>query len=87
LFLSQKGGLLTRWQARRILSAAGEAVGLAKISAHSLRKTFGYHVYKKTKGDLGMVQKLLNRSAAENTLKYIGIDEKKINKTYMDLNL
>jgi integrase len=87
LFLSRKGGPLTRWQARRILSAAGTAVGLSKIGTHSLRKTFGYHVYKKTGGDLGLVQKLLNHSAAESTLRYIGIDREKMDRTYMDLNL
>jgi integrase len=46
LFLSQKGGRLSRSQAWRILKEAGETVGLKNIGTHSLRKTFGYHVYK-----------------------------------------
>ena len=87
LFLSKKGGPLSRWQARRILNAAGTAVGLERIGAHSLRKTFGYHVYKKTGGNIGLVQKLLNHSTAESTLRYIGINREQMDSTYLDLNL
>ncbi|MDR1481566.1 MAG: site-specific integrase [Synergistaceae bacterium] len=87
LFRSKKGGHLSRWQARRILSKAGKSVGLEKIGTHSLRKTFGYHVYKKTGGDIGMVQKLLNHSTSENTLRYIGIDREKMDNIYLNLNL
>jgi integrase len=87
LFLSKRGGALSRWQARRILRAAGKSVGLEKIGTHSLRKTFGYHVYKRTGGDIGLVQKLLNHSTSENTLRYIGIDREKMDNTYLELNL
>jgi integrase len=87
LFPSKRGGSLSRWQARRILKEAGESVGLQKIGTHSLRKTFGYHVYKMTGGDIGLVQKLLNHSTSENTLRYIGIDREKMDNIYLDLNL
>jgi integrase len=87
LFPSQKGGPLSRSQAWRIIRAAGESVGLDKIGTHSLRKTFGYHVYKKTGGDLGLVQKLLNHSTSSITLKYIGIDREKMDRVYLELNL
>jgi integrase len=87
LFLSQKGGALSRSQAWRILKKAGESVGLDNIGTHSLRKTFGYHVYKKTGGDLGLVQKLMNHSESRVTLRYIGIDGERLDNTYMELNL
>ena len=87
LFLSKKGGSLSRWQARRILNAAGTAVGLERIGTHSLRKTFGYHVYKNTGGNIGLVQKLLNHSTAESTLRYIGINREQMNNIYLNLNL
>jgi integrase len=87
LFPSRNGGALCRWRVRRILHAAGEAVGLDRIGTHSLRKTFGYHVYRKTGGNLGLVQKLLNHSSSGDTLRYIGIDREEMNATYMDLNL
>ncbi|MDR2176007.1 MAG: site-specific integrase [Synergistaceae bacterium] len=87
LFLSQKGGTLSRSQAWRILKEAGKSVGLENIGTHSLRKTFGYHVYKKSGGDLGLVQKLMNHAESRVTLRYIGIDGEKLDSTYMDLNL
>jgi integrase len=87
LFLSQKGGTLSRSQAWRILKKAGEFVGLKNIGTHSLRKTFGYHVYKKSGGDIGLVQKLMNHAESKVTLRYIGIDGEKLDNTYMELNL
>jgi integrase len=87
LFSSRKGGRLSRSQAWRILKAAGKSVGLENIGTHSLRKTFGYHVYKRNNGDIGLVQKLLNHSISGVTLNYIGIDRERIEKTYLELNL
>jgi integrase len=83
----RKGAPLSRWRARRILHAAGEAVGLNRIGTHSLRKTFAYHVYRRTGGNLGLVQKLLNHTSSADTLRYIGIDRDEMNSTYLELNL
>ena len=87
LFVSRKKGVLSRIQAWRVLKAAGESAGLNNIGTHSLRKTFGYHVYKKTGSDIGMVQKLLNHSASGTTLRYIGIDREKMDNVCLELNL
>jgi integrase len=90
LFPSQQGdGLvsLSRWQARKILSAAGKSMGLNRIGTNSLRKTFAYHVYKDSGGDLGLVQKLLNQSCAESTLKYIGVEPGQVKSNPLELNL
>ncbi|MDR2175489.1 MAG: site-specific integrase [Synergistaceae bacterium] len=88
LFPSKRKGLpLSRWRARRILHAAGQAVGLSRIGTHSLRKTFAYHVYRRTGGNLGLVQKLLNHTSSADTLRYIGIDRDEMNTTYLELNL
>jgi integrase len=83
----RKGVALSRWRARRILYAAGQAVGLSRIGTHSLRKTFAYHVYRRTGGNLGLVQKLLNHTSSADTLRYIGIDRDEMNSTYLELNL
>jgi integrase len=83
----RKGVSLSRWTARRILHAAGKAVGLTRIGTHSLRKTFAYHVYRRTGGNLGLVQKLLNHTSSADTLRYIGIDRDEMNSTYLELNL
>jgi len=87
LFVSRKGGKLSRFQAWRVLKAAGESVGLKNIGTHSLRKTFGYHVYKRYDADIGLVQKLLNHSTCGVTLRYIGIDREKMDNVFLKLNL
>ena len=87
LFFSQKGGAMSRIHAWRILKAAGEAVGLQNIGTHSLRKTFGYHVYKNSDENIGLLQKLLNHSSVKDTLQYIGIDREEMEDVYMALNL
>ena len=51
------------------------------IGTHSLRKTWGHRVYKSTL-DIAIVMSILNHSSAEQTLKYIGIEQEMINKVY-----
>lgn len=48
------------------------------FACHSLRKTFGYHYYKRTK-DIALLMDLFNHSKESITLRYIGIaiDEKR----------
>jgi integrase len=88
LFPSRKGGgPLGRQQAHRLLAAAGRAVGLAGVGTHSLRKTFGYHVYRRSGGNLGLVQRLLNHSRSGDTLRYIGIDQETMDAATLELNL
>jgi len=88
LFVSRKKGApLSRGQAWRVLKAAGKSVGLNNIGTHSLRKTFGYHVYKRKGADIGLVQKLLNHSTSGTTLRYIGIDKEEMDNVYLELNL
>ena len=69
------------------MNRAGKAAGLECIGTHTLRKTFGYHVYKKSGGNLGLVQKLLNHSNSGDTLRYIGIDKEDMDSAYLQLNL
>lgn len=77
---------LTRVQAYRILNGAAREVGLEKIGTHTLRKTFWYHMYKRT-GNLALVQKLLNHSSSGDTLRYIGIEQEDMDEAYLRLNL
>jgi len=53
------------------------------IGSHSLRKTWGKFYYEKYK-DIATVMKILNHSSIESTLRYIGIDRKRIHKIYED---
>lgn len=76
LIKSREGGNkpISRAMAYKILKDAAKEVGLDSIGTHSLRKTFGYFVYKDTK-DVAALQKLFNHSNPEETLRYIGIEQ------------
>lgn len=83
LFKSRKGEFaITRIQAYRIINQACRKAGIKdKIGTHTLRKTFGYHFYKKTK-DIALLQTIFNHSSPTITLRYIGI-----NQDIIDANL
>lgn len=74
LFRSRQGcnSPISRQQAWNILRKAGQRFGLDSIGTHTLRKTFGYHLYQQTH-DIVLVQHMLNHSTQEYTLRYIGI--------------
>ena len=75
LFYTQKHCRLDRAQAYRILNKAAQAVGVKeRIGTHTLRKTFGYHHYKKY-NDIVPLQKIFNHSSPSVTLRYIGIEQ------------
>jgi integrase len=61
----------------RILKNTGRKLGVDNIGSHTMRKTFGYHFYNKTK-DIAMLQHLFNHSSATVTLRYIGITHESI---------
>lgn len=78
LFPSRKGnGHISRIQAYRQLNKAAEMVDVDHIGCHSLRKTFSYWYYKEFK-DIASLQKILNHSHPEVTLRYIGITDEEI---------
>lgn len=76
LFPSRKGEdqPLSRVSIWRILSTAGQRVGLSNIGPHSMRKTFGYFLYK-NQTRIEIIQDLLNHSSQRETLRYIGITQ------------
>ncbi len=75
----------------RILKGVAKDLGItAKISTHSLRKTFGYHQMVMSNNDnrkLLLLQKIFNHSSPAQTLDYIGITSEEIEDAYKKLNL
>ncbi|HFU6602492.1 TPA: tyrosine-type recombinase/integrase [Bacillus pacificus] len=75
LFPSRKGDkAISKIQAYRQLNKAADFAGVEAIGTHTMRKTFGYWMYKQTK-DVAMLQDMLNHSKPSVTLKYIGINK------------
>lgn len=79
LFPSRKGNKpITRIQAYRQLNKAAGMVDIPEgIGTHTMRKTFGYWHYKQFR-DIAELQKILNHSHPEITLRYIGITDEQI---------
>lgn len=87
LFASRKGNShISTTQAYRALQKAADALGREDIGTHTMRKTFGYHHYKKH-GDVATLQKLFNHAAPSITLLYIGITDDEIDATLEDFAL
>lgn len=71
---------ISRVQAYRILNHSAKAIGLSEIGTHSMRKTFGYHYYKRT-NDVATLMELFNHSSQSVTLRYIGINQDVLNQS------
>lgn len=73
---------LDRFAAYEIIKTACKKAGIeGKIGTHTLRKTFGYHHYKKFK-DVAILQKIFNHSSPSIILRYIGIEQDEIFESY-----
>ena len=87
LFMSIRNKRLDRSQVYRKINEACRAVGIGgNIGTHTMRKSFGYHHYKKYK-DVAMLQLIFNHSTPNITLRYIGIDQDEIDDSYKHFEL
>lgn len=88
LFKSKKNAQpISRQQAYRIINNAAKEVGIpGKIGMHTLRKTFGYHAYRKGIA-ISILMEIYNHHSRAETLKYIGIDKSEQHRIKVDVNL
>ena len=89
LFQSREGAQkpLSRQQALNILKNAAIAVGIKdNVGTHSLRKTWGYHAWKKGFNP-AIIMETLNHSDLTVTKRYLGIQQDDINNLYGSLKL
>lgn len=64
---------ISRQAARADMKEIGRVCGLEqRIGCHTMRKTFGYHYYQRTK-DVAILQEWFYHSAPSTTLIYIGV--------------
>ncbi len=92
LFLSQKRGALTVKSVNRIIRETCKELGVkGRYGSHTLRKTFAYHCYmaniQHDPGFINTLQVMLNHSNSRVTLRYIDVDQEKIENVYQNLNL
>lgn len=82
---------LTARSIERILKGVAADLNIsAKVSTHTLRKTFCYWIMVYGNNDhrrLLLLQRMLNHSSPAQTLDYIGLTEEEISEAYQTLNL
>ena len=82
LFVTKFNNRMDRITAYRLLNRVCGLMKLdIKIGTHTLRKTFGYHFYKQYK-DIVILQKIFNHTNPSVTLRYIGIEQDEVYKSY-----
>ena len=88
LFVGDKGSRMHRSIVYRFLNEAVDTLKLevGAIGTHTMRKTFGYHHYKKF-NDVALLQRILNHSSPSITLRYIGISQEEIDYSYENFEL
>lgn len=88
LFKSRQGGekAISRQQAYNIIKQAAAHFNIYNVGTHTMRKTFGYHMYMKTKDGM-LLMKIFNHSDIHITLRYIGVEQDTINKAMAAFDL
>lgn len=78
--------LTTQAVYRMFKRISGSEPSLKGLTAHSMRRTFGYHFYKRTH-DIVTLMKIFNHSSQAITLRYIGVEKEDIDKELADFKL
>ncbi len=87
LFIGKKHKRLDRSQVYRFLNETCKELNIkCNIGTHTMRKSFGYHFYKKY-NDIALLQQILNHSSPAVTLRYIGITQDEIDISYYGFEL
>ena len=86
LFPSTKGNHLKVNTVYQMFQKVAKLLGRDDIGTHTLRKTFGYHYYKKTK-DVATLMEIFGHSSEKITKRYIGINEDEISETLLNFRL
>lgn len=89
IFQSREGNNrpINRSQAFRIIKTAANDLHIEGIiSCHSLRKTFGYHAWKKGTPP-AVIMTIFNHSSIDVTKRYLSIDQDDRDKVFLEINL
>lgn len=64
-----------RSTAYRMLNDAAREFGLQEIGTHTMRKTWGYHLYRQDERNLVLLMEMFGHSDQTITLRYIGVTQ------------
>lgn len=69
------GRPIDRSTAYKMLQEAANHFGLVDIGTHTMRKTWGYHLYMADPRNLALLMKMFNHSSETVTLMYLGLTQ------------
>ena len=85
LFKSAKKGRLTTSYINRLVKGWCKKIGLkGNYGSHTLRKTWGYFMYRKYKVDIPKLMVAFNHSSQKQTLNYLCIEDYEMNDIFMN---
>lgn len=71
----RRGQPIDRSTAYKMLNAAAAEFNLREIGCHTMRKTWGYHLYMQDSNNLALLMDMFGHSDPNITLRYIGITQ------------
>ncbi|MDF2534399.1 MAG: site-specific integrase [Bacillales bacterium] len=76
---------IDRSTAYKMLNNVARHFGLKEIGCHTMRKTWGYHLYRQNPYNLALLMEMFNHSNSSITLRYIGITQDMMDSAIMRL--
>lgn len=70
-----KGEPFRRSTAYKMLNGAARQFGLTEIGCHTMRKTWGYHLYLDDPTNLALLMDMFGHSDQTTTLRYLGLTQ------------
>ncbi|WP_274362741.1 tyrosine-type recombinase/integrase [Paenibacillus thermotolerans] len=77
---------LDRSSAYKMLNKAARQFGLTEIGTHTMRKTWGYHLYMKDRRNLALLMEMFNHDQETTTLRYIGFTQDMMDAAILELS-
>ena len=91
LFPSREGGHIEVDTFRKVLKKAARACGVKEnIGTHTLRKTFGHHLWMQdpdARTDVTLIQAIYGHSDPRITMRYLGLDIYEFKRAYHKLKM
>lgn len=88
LFVSRRGNNkpIGRSMAYKLLRQAADHCGVEHITPNSLRKTFGWHLYRQTK-DVAMLMQIFGHAHRGVTMRYLGIVQDELDRVMRNFKI
>lgn len=80
------GEPISRVTAYRMLNKVGRMHGVKQIGCHTLRKTWGYHLYQANPRNLALLMQMFGHEDMTTTLLYLGLTQDEMDTAIMELS-